>query len=499
MSVAASIAVRAVLDDFEASFVCGRHASSGSDGTRALDAVCRAGLAGSGLVASANRAARTGPRHQPAVPGHRRRPPFERVPARGRGLPARGPPLRDARRPDAHAGSPRPAGSRCCTWPTKDDLAGAAALERAMSTRRKPGDLGGRPRPPASPWPRPPWPASRPTFTGAGFFVVGLARRAARCRPRPPGRRAALAGRRAGGDRPSSCSSCSAARSACGAGRRAPTAADTVDLLTDQVLFGWKDLLTTLPPVDGDGPLLVLPWALGLATGLVGGAGSRLASGPGAAARALPLLAPLALLPAVILLGVQRAAVAVAPGRRASPCSRSAGWPCVPAGSRHRCAAVRPTPPARRRRGDGRPSPGALACPSPPGRRATTTTAPGAAQLRRAAVRHRPVPLAARVVPPLRQAARKEPDPTNLYDEEIATVEGAPAGLPAADRHPRPLRRHGLGRRQRHPGGSSTDTFQRVSSVIDNPVEGEQVDGDGDASARATPASGCRRSARSSR
>ena len=29
-------------------------------------------------------------------------------------------------------------------------------------------------------------------------------------------------------------------------------------------------MLTTLPPVDGDGPLLVLPWALGLATGLLG-------------------------------------------------------------------------------------------------------------------------------------------------------------------------------------------------------------------------------------
>jgi uncharacterized protein (DUF58 family) len=61
MSVAASIAVRAVLDEFEATFVCGEHVSSGSDGTRALDAVCRAGLTGSGLVAAANRAARTAP------------------------------------------------------------------------------------------------------------------------------------------------------------------------------------------------------------------------------------------------------------------------------------------------------------------------------------------------------------------------------------------------------------------------------------------------------
>ena len=42
MAVAASIAVRAVLDEFDVSFVCGVHASSGSDGYLALDAVCRA-------------------------------------------------------------------------------------------------------------------------------------------------------------------------------------------------------------------------------------------------------------------------------------------------------------------------------------------------------------------------------------------------------------------------------------------------------------------------
>jgi len=61
MSVAASIAVRAVLDEFEATFVCGDQASSGSDGTRALDAVCRAGLTGAGLIAAARRASRTAP------------------------------------------------------------------------------------------------------------------------------------------------------------------------------------------------------------------------------------------------------------------------------------------------------------------------------------------------------------------------------------------------------------------------------------------------------
>ncbi len=61
MSSAASILVRAVMDDFEASFVCGGSASSGSDGNRALDAVCRASLGTAGLVAATREAARLAP------------------------------------------------------------------------------------------------------------------------------------------------------------------------------------------------------------------------------------------------------------------------------------------------------------------------------------------------------------------------------------------------------------------------------------------------------
>jgi hypothetical protein len=57
MSVAASIIVRAVTDDFEASFVCGRQASSGFVGNLALDSVCRADFGKAGLVGSANKAA----------------------------------------------------------------------------------------------------------------------------------------------------------------------------------------------------------------------------------------------------------------------------------------------------------------------------------------------------------------------------------------------------------------------------------------------------------
>lgn len=61
MSVAASIAVRAVIDEFDVSFVCGERASSGADGHLALDAVCRAGFGSTGVVAAGRRARAVAP------------------------------------------------------------------------------------------------------------------------------------------------------------------------------------------------------------------------------------------------------------------------------------------------------------------------------------------------------------------------------------------------------------------------------------------------------
>ena len=61
MSVAASIAVRAVLDEFDVSFMCGDAVSSGSDGNLALDAVCRADFGGRGVVESGRRATTLAP------------------------------------------------------------------------------------------------------------------------------------------------------------------------------------------------------------------------------------------------------------------------------------------------------------------------------------------------------------------------------------------------------------------------------------------------------
>ncbi|MFN8193346.1 MAG: DUF58 domain-containing protein [Nocardioidaceae bacterium] len=61
MSVAASIAVRAVLDDFETSFMCGDQAATGHNGNLALDAICRAHVGPTGLATSAQRAAAVSP------------------------------------------------------------------------------------------------------------------------------------------------------------------------------------------------------------------------------------------------------------------------------------------------------------------------------------------------------------------------------------------------------------------------------------------------------
>jgi hypothetical protein len=61
MSVAASVIVRATLDEFDTSFVCGTSASSGITGHLALDSVCRAEFGTVGLVSSAHRAAVVSP------------------------------------------------------------------------------------------------------------------------------------------------------------------------------------------------------------------------------------------------------------------------------------------------------------------------------------------------------------------------------------------------------------------------------------------------------
>ncbi len=246
--------------------------------------------------------------------------------------------------------------------------------------------------------------------------------------------------------------------------------ASTLKTLTDQLLFGWKDLLTTLPPVDGASPLLVLPWTLGLATATLGGLlalRSRIA--------ALPLLAPVLLLVMVILLGVREPQSLLLQG---------AGFAVV-----------------------------ALAWLTLRGRRTAETVSgqhsgrvsrfvTGAALLGVAGALALPVAQVAfgddadrRVVlrtyveppfdigqypSPLASFRRyvKDPKggPTNAYDTPMFTVTGAPAGsrlrIAALDAYDGVV----WGAANSAIPGATDDTFQRVSSTISNPVDGQHVD-----------------------
>jgi hypothetical protein len=66
-------------------------------------------------------------------------------------------------------------------------------------------------------------------------------------------------------------------------------------------VHGWKELLTTVPTVGNSGPLLALPYLLGLVTGVLG-----LTVAYRVRAAWAPLAAPVALLAVVILVGTQR-------------------------------------------------------------------------------------------------------------------------------------------------------------------------------------------------
>lgn len=233
--------------------------------------------------------------------------------------------------------------------------------------------------------------------------------------------------------------------------------------LFDQAIGGWKDLLTTLPPLDGTGPLLVLPWLLGLTTGLVGALLLGLRSS------APPVTAPLALLAAVILLGVDRVSSlliqgaligvlglawlalraqdgAIATGRRRSVVARRAG-----AGLVMLLVA------------------GVVALP-----------------LGRAAAGDQRTVLRSHVTPPFDVGRygsplssfrryvddRGRPDPTNVHDKTLFTITGVPAGTR--------VRFAALDHYDGTVWGASEqagpDSFQRVSSTIDNPAAGKVLD-----------------------
>ena len=79
--------------------------------------------------------------------------------------------------------------------------------------------------------------------------------------------------------------------------------------LGTMAVSGWKDFLTTLPPVDGSGPFLVLPYLVGLLIGVVGYAWARRSTH-----MAWPVLVPVAAFLLVILLGTIEPVAALAQG-----------------------------------------------------------------------------------------------------------------------------------------------------------------------------------------
>ncbi len=250
-------------------------------------------------------------------------------------------------------------------------------------------------------------------------------------------------------------------------------------LLVDETLFGWKDLLTTLPPVDGESRLLVLPWVLGLATGLLATVLSLVRSHRALVTGPLPLLPPLALLALVILLGV---------GRPHSLWLQGVAFAVLALawlGLRYArtAAPVRSTQGKLVRIGTGAALVGVAGLLSLPVGTWASGGDGGRVILRSHVdppfdVGQYPSPLASYRRYVELPAGRR--DPRNLHDTDLFTIEGVPAGsrvrLAILDRYDGVVWGASNNAQPSGSPGASEDTYQRVSSVIDNPVRGRAVD-----------------------
>ncbi len=250
---------------------------------------------------------------------------------------------------------------------------------------------------------------------------------------------------------------------------------ESARLLVDQALSGWKDLLTTLPPIDGSSRLLVLPWLLGLGTGLIGTLlvlaqpRRRLVAAP------LPLLAPLALLVLVILLGLDRPEslwsqgvifavlglgwLGLRYGRLTAPVQSEQGrmfrfWSAIALLS---LAGVAALPVATWASGDDADRVILRDEVDPP-----------------FDIGQYPSPLASfrRYV----ELPEGRTNALNLHDTTLFTIEGVPSGtrvrLAVLDRYDGVV----WGASDHAQPGVTDDVYQRVSSVIDNPSPGQPVD-----------------------
>lgn len=249
----------------------------------------------------------------------------------------------------------------------------------------------------------------------------------------------------------------------------------TLGLLADQAVFGWKDLLTTLPPVDGDGPLLVLPWLLGLVAGLLGTALAHVHTRRAWLTALLPVVGLTAVLVGVILLGVRHPHSLAIQG--AVFAALSLGWLALRI--RRTSASVHGGTGGWGRLVAGVGLVGVASALAVPASALVT----GSDDDGRAVVR-------GWVEPPFDIGRYPSPlagfrkyidlqgrqDPANVYDKTLFTIDGAPAGsrvrFAAMDRYDGMV----WGATNDALPGDAADSFQRVSSTIDNPVDGSEVE-----------------------
>jgi transglutaminase superfamily protein len=230
---------------------------------------------------------------------------------------------------------------------------------------------------------------------------------------------------------------------------------------------GWKRLLTTLPPVAGDGRLLAIPFLLGLLAGAIGAAVAQRSR-----ARFAPSIGPALALVGVLLLGTAQPAARLWQG---------IGFGCLVvcwAGARRpgsKPLTLRPTP-----GGPQRLVIGALVL---------AIAGAGAAWVGPQLPghdRHRVV-LRNYVRPPFDVAAYASPlvgfrkytkDAKQLYDQQLFTVSGLPAGTPlriaTLDDYDGSVWGATNGTVPTGPG-QPIDAFQRVGSRVDAPALGRVV------------------------
>ena len=229
-----------------------------------------------------------------------------------------------------------------------------------------------------------------------------------------------------------------------------------------------------LPPIDGDGPLLVLPWLAGLLSGLVGVGLAHLPVRRAWLAALLPVLGMTLVLAGAIVLGVRHPQSLLLQG----PVFAGAALAWLAIRARRASAAVQGGSTSYVR---GAGAVAMLALAAAVAFPASALVGGGDAE--RVVARNwveppfdigrYPSPLAGfRTYTNL----KGRNDPSNVYDKTLFDVEGVEAGtrvrIATMDHYDGMV----WGATDNALPGPADDSFQRVSSTIDNPVEGKEVE-----------------------